>query len=63
MITLDLRNVLAGLQGQSKHFQNLISSLNRVNYGDALKLSRSKFQSWLALLDIEFNPYLFEVVM
>ena len=55
--------MLAGLQGQSKHFQNLISFLNRVNYGDALKLSRSKFQSWLALLDIEFNPYLFEVVM
>ena len=49
--------------GQLKHCQNFISFLNRVNDGDDLKFSGSKFQSLLALKGIEFNPYLFEVGM
>ena len=51
------------LHGQLKHCQNFISFLNRVNDGDDLRFSGSKFQSWLALYGIEFNPYLFEVGM
>ena len=40
------------LHRQLKHSQ--------VNAGEDLRFSESKFQSWLALQGIEFNPYLFK---
>ena len=51
------------LHGQLKHCHNFISFLNRVSDGDDFRFSVRKFQSWLALYGIEFNPYLFEVGM
>ena len=41
-----------------KQTQNFISFLNIVNEGDNLRFQGSKLQSWLALQDTEFNPYL-----
>ena len=49
--------------GNWNHTRSLISFFNRVNEGDDLRFSKSKFQTCLALNGIEFNPYLFEVGM
>ena len=49
------------LDGHLKHCHNFISLLNRINDGDDLRLSGSKFQSWVALYGIKFSPYPFEI--
>lgn len=51
------------LQDQLKHFYNVVLSLNRVNDGDNLGFSGSKFQRCLDLYGIgnEFDSHLLEL--